>query len=194
MRSLRPGERSRAVRDLQRGLERLGFEIVSREMDGSYGPSTEAAVRAFQQKRGLDVDGIAGDNTIRELNEASRVLGGRRLHLKNPPIRGDDVRELQSQLNSLGFSAGKHDGIFGAQTAEALRDFQQNLAIGEDGIVGPETVRALDRLRLVLKPGLGGRVRERERRRSQLGGLPGKKIAVDPGHGGDDPGECEPIR
>jgi N-acetylmuramoyl-L-alanine amidase len=103
-------------------------------------------------------------------------------------MTGDDVRDLQERLNSLGFSAGKHDGIFGEQTVAAVQDFQQNLAITEDGIVGQETIEALDRLRLVLRHGLGPRVRERAQRRSAPPGLVGKRIAVDPGHGGDDTG------
>lgn len=191
MRAIHPGERSRAVEEVQAKLVALGFTIDDREL-GMFGPATAAAVRGFQQRRGLDVDGVVGDATWRELHESSWGLGGRRLYLREPPLRGDDVRELQSQLNSLGFSAGKHDGIFGVQTAEAVREFQQNLAIGEDGIVGPATIKALGRLGLVLRKGLGPRVRERERRRSLPPGISGKRIAIDPGHGGTDAGHMSP--
>ena len=50
------------VRVAQERLVELGFEQVGTP-DGIYGPATEAAVRAFQQRRGLDVDGIIGQQT-----------------------------------------------------------------------------------------------------------------------------------
>jgi N-acetylmuramoyl-L-alanine amidase len=185
--SLRRGDKSAGVEEVQRHLATLGFPVEGDD-PGLFGAATEAAVRAFQQNRGLDVDGVVGEYTSRELAESSWSVGDRLLFTTDPPMTGDDVRGLQEKLNALGFSAGKHDGIFGAQTAEAVREFQQNLAIEEDGIVGPETVRALERLRLVLRPGLGPRVRERETRRAVPPGLAGKRIAIDPGHGGEDPG------
>lgn len=57
---LRPGDRGDDVKALQLLLIAAGADIVA---DGSYGPATEAAVRAFQTARGLDVDGIAGPAT-----------------------------------------------------------------------------------------------------------------------------------
>lgn len=192
MRPLRRGQRAGAVADLQARLERLGFDVSPAERGGVFGPATEAAVRAFQQQRGLDVDGIAGEATWRELVESSWRLGDRFLSLQVPALRGDDVRDLQARLNALGFEAGKHDGIFGPQTAQAVGDLQRNLAIAEDGIVGRETIAALSRLSMVLRPGIGPRVRERERRRAMSPGMPGKRIAVDPGHGGVDSGAMGP--
>lgn len=191
MKTARRGEHSDDIDRLQAQLEGLGYVIHPSEK-GQFGTSTEAGVRAFQQQRGLDVDGVVGESTWRELDESSWSFGDRFLYLAEPPFSGDDVRDLQEKLNSLGFSAGKHDGIFGAQTADAIREFQRNLAIGEDGIVGPETVEAFERLRLALRQGLGPRVRERERRESQPRGLAGKRVAVDPGHGGEDPGNLGP--
>jgi N-acetylmuramoyl-L-alanine amidase len=177
------------VADLQTRLEKLGFVIDSLERGGTFGPSTEMAIKEFQQRSGLDVDGIVGDDTWKALVESSWTLGDRPLRLSQPFLRGDDVRELQARLNALGFTAGKHDGIFGLGTAAALRDFQRNLAVNEDGIVGHETLRALERLRMVIKPGLGPRITEREARRADPPGLAGKRIVLDPGHGGDDAGE-----
>jgi N-acetylmuramoyl-L-alanine amidase len=162
------------------------------EAGGLFGADTEAAVRAFQQQRGLVVDGIVGNATWKELVESSWTLGDRLLHLRQPPLTGDDVRELQAQLNALGFTAGKHDGIFGPSTADALRDFQRNLAIGEDGICGRETLSALESLKMVVRKGIGARTREREARESVPRGLISKRIVIDPGHGGDDPGATGP--
>jgi len=192
MRLIRRGEHSGAVQDLQARLEHLGLAIAPAERGGLFGPTTEQAVRAFQQSRGLHVDGIVGDATWRGMVETSWSLGDRILRQEEPYLRGDDVRDLQVRLNALGFDAGKHDGIFGWETAAALRDFQRNLGIDDDGIVGIETLQALRRLRLVTRVGLGPRVREREARQSGPPGLGGKRIAVDPGHGGGDAGERGP--
>lgn len=57
---LRPGDRGDDVKALQRMLIAAGATIAA---DGSYGPATEAAVRAYQAARGLDVDGVAGPAT-----------------------------------------------------------------------------------------------------------------------------------
>jgi N-acetylmuramoyl-L-alanine amidase len=180
------------VADLQTRLEKLGFVIDAQELGGTFGASTEVAIKEFQQRSGLDVDGIVGENTWKALVESSWTLGDRPLRLSQPFLRGDDVRELQAQLNALGFTAGKHDGIFGLGTAAALRDFQRNLAVDEDGIVGRETLQALERLRMVIKPGLGPRITEREARRADPPGLAGKRIVLDPGHGGEEPGGVTP--
>lgn len=192
MRLIRRGERSNAVQDLQARLERLGNDIAPQELGGDFGPSTEMAVRAFQQSRGLDVDGIVGNNTWRVLVESSWALGQRILHLQEPHLRGDDVRDLQSRLNALGFAAGKQDGIYGRETVTALRDFQRNLGLPDDGLVGLETLKAFKRLSLVTRTGLGPRTREREARRAGPRGVAGKRLALDPGHGGDDPGSRGP--
>ena len=57
---LRPGDRGDDVKALQRLLIAAGATVTA---DGSYGPATEAAVRAYQTARGLDVDGVAGPAT-----------------------------------------------------------------------------------------------------------------------------------
>ncbi|WP_422444067.1 spore cortex-lytic enzyme [Thermoanaerobacterium sp. DL9XJH110] len=57
--------------------------------------------------------------------------------------RGRDVAQLQQKLNTLGFWAGKVDGIFGPKTKAAVKRFQRARGIRVDGIVGPQTFRAL---------------------------------------------------
>jgi hypothetical protein len=67
-RALEPGDRSRAVADLQTALAALGF--YSAGIDGDYGDSTSAAVLAFQSAHGLAADGVAGPATMEALGEA----------------------------------------------------------------------------------------------------------------------------
>lgn len=57
---------------------------------------------------------------------------------------GEDVRELQEQLNALGFYCGTPDGIFGMKTKEAVMALQLANALNADGIVGNQTRAALE--------------------------------------------------
>jgi N-acetylmuramoyl-L-alanine amidase len=156
---LRPGDGGEAVRDLQQRLSRLG--LPSADELGRYGSGTEHAVKSFQERRGLRIDGICGPQTWSAIVESGFRLGDRLLYHRRPMLRGDDVAALQQRLNGLGFDAGRGDGILGEQTAAALRDFQRNAGIAVDGIAGPATLAALDRLGA---PGSGSvaAVRERE--------------------------------
>nr|WP_120191318.1 peptidoglycan-binding protein [Sinobaca qinghaiensis] len=54
-------------------------------------------------------------------------------------MRHSDVSELQRWLSSKGFQAGAADGIFGAQTGNALKSYQRSAGLGADGIAGPQT-------------------------------------------------------
>lgn len=58
-------------------------------------------------------------------------------------LSGPDVRELQEQLNALGFSCGTPDGIFGSKTKLAVMAFQTAYNLKADGIVGEQTHAAL---------------------------------------------------
>ena len=73
--ALRHGDRSQAVRDLQKKLNVHGASLVA---DGDYGDATEDAVRAYQVKVGLVADGVAGTKTL-----ASLIGGDCRQLLKN---------------------------------------------------------------------------------------------------------------
>ena len=53
--------------------------------------------------------------------------------------RGQDVAVAQTTLNSLGYNAGRVDGIFGAGTEAAVKQFQQAHKLMADGIIGPKS-------------------------------------------------------
>jgi peptidoglycan hydrolase-like protein with peptidoglycan-binding domain len=78
MTTLRHGDRSQAVRTLQKNLNRHGAKL---EADGAFGDATEAAVRAYQLKVGLVVDGVAGNKT-----QTSLAGGDCRRMLKNTDL------------------------------------------------------------------------------------------------------------
>jgi N-acetylmuramoyl-L-alanine amidase len=182
---IKQGERSNQVRDIQARLRALGYDIEDKS--GDFGPSTLRAVRAFQQARGVLIDGIVGPDTWNELVEASWRLGDRILYIRYPLMRGDDVSALQARLNALGFDAGREDGIFGPDTDHAVRAFQREYGIAEDGMFGPASLAALIGLRID-RPGTAAFLRE-ELRIAEHPGLHNALVMIDPGHGGDDPGE-----
>lgn len=188
MRPIQRGDRGEQVRDIQRRLLAAGLRVEPDELEGTFGVSTEEAVRAFQARRGLPTDGIVGADTWGQLVEAGYRVGDRTLYLRSPAFRGDDVRELQRMLNALGFDAGKEDGIFGAMTARAVMEFQRNVGEPADGIVGLDTVRSLERMRPTIGAPSRAVVREAEAARTMGAALAGSVIAIDPGHGRSDPG------
>ncbi|MBT8212503.1 MAG: peptidoglycan-binding protein [Acidimicrobiia bacterium] len=65
---LRNGSSGEEVMALQKSLAAMGLNPGP--ADGIFGPKTEAAVKAFQEKAGLAADGIAGPNTMAAFAEA----------------------------------------------------------------------------------------------------------------------------
>ena len=178
MRLYRVGDQGPAVRDIQDRLAALGFGAPHDER-AAFGESTKSAVRAFQKARGLDPDGIVGPDTWRSLYEAGYRLGDRLIFMRRPMIRGEDIAELQSRLNSLGFDSGKVDGIFGPQTEEAVIDFQENRQLAADGRVGPEVVTEIHLVtRGEMKEGRQA-IREREWLRRLPPTIAGARIFLD---------------
>ena len=170
------GATGEAVRDLQRRLAALGHD-TSVDEPGEFGPATEASVCAFQEQRRLDVDGVCGPQTWAALVESGFTLGDRTLYFRQPMLRGDDVTELQRQLNALGFDAGREDGILGEQTALAVAEFQRNVGLAPDGFCGWTTVAALRRVG-TLAAGSVASVREREMLRRGPHGLGGRRVFI----------------
>lgn len=56
---------------------------------------------------------------------------------------GPEVSEIQAKLNEFGYDAGAVDGSFGSQTDAAVRSFQRDRGIEDDGVVGTQTYHLL---------------------------------------------------
>lgn len=149
MRAVRPGDRGPAVEDIQRRLLALGYSLGPTGVDGVFLGETTEAVREFQREYELDEDGVIGESTWSTLVDAGFSLGDRMLYLRLPYFHGNDVLTLQCALNALGFACGDADGIFGTYCERAVREFQRNVGLVADGIVGSDTAHSLLNLRHV---------------------------------------------
>ena len=128
--TIRLGSRGNGVKFLQCYLNLYGDALT---VDGVFGSGTQAAVIKFQQNNGLVADGIVGRNTWRTL------LMQDSLPLLRQGSRGVYVRYLQQKLLSKLYPVGTVDGIFGNNTTQAVKEFQQENGLAADGIVGPLT-------------------------------------------------------
>ena len=128
------------VRVIQTALVKAGIEVT---VDGVYGPGTEAAVKQYQTKANLTVDGIVGPTTRQRLE--SLLIEQRTLRLTQPYMQGEDVSWVQEALVKAGFEVTP-DGVYGPTTAAAVKQFQANLGIVADGVVGAVTRQALEKV------------------------------------------------
>lgn len=192
MRVLRRGDAGPAVAEVRATLSGLGLlpaDPSASPEAAVYDEAVAHAVSTFQQQRGLIADGHVGPATYRALKDATYRLGARPLaYLVSSPVSGDDVMTLQERLLELGYDAGRANGVFGGQTEAALRNFQRDYGLTVDGICGAETVRALRQLSPRARGGSPVLLREQERVRKAGPRLRGKRIVIDPGHGGPDTG------
>ena len=94
MRAIRRGETGPAVSEVRSIL--VGLELLAVSASDVFDDDTETAVRAFQQSRGIGIDGIVGAETWQSLDGARWKLGARTLfHSVPSALVGEDVRALQ---------------------------------------------------------------------------------------------------
>ncbi len=148
MQLLRRGADDAAVVEVRQILAGLGLLANAEpERESVFDEDTELAVRHFQQRRGISVDGIVGPETYAALHASRWRLGDRVLSFQAAHLLvGDDVGEMQSQLLEMGYDLRRADGAFGPVTDRALRAFQGDYGLNPDGICGPATLRAMRQL------------------------------------------------
>ena len=141
--SLRKGATGSAVKDLQTKLKKLGF--YNAYVDGSYGDTTVAAVKAFQKKYNLTADGVAGSETLKKLDTAYKNADSDK---DDGSLRkgatGTAVKTLQTNLKKLGFYTAYVDGSFGATTESAVKAFQKKYGLTADGVAGSATLKKIE--------------------------------------------------
>jgi peptidoglycan hydrolase-like protein with peptidoglycan-binding domain len=135
---LAQGARGDAVRQVQQALINQGIPVAG-GVDGIFGAGTAAALRQFQTAKGLAATGVVDDATALALGLASSPVLG-----LTQGVRGSSVTQLQERLISAGIPVrGGADGIFGAATADAVKQFQAARGLPATGVVDAATAAAL---------------------------------------------------
>lgn len=103
---LKRGDKGEAVKTMQRQLLEVGLKL---EIDGSYGPATENAIRAFQTANNLKVDGYYGPATfakLKELVKSKNEPKGGKLYKVQVGAFGEkeNADRLAKELNGKGYS------------------------------------------------------------------------------------------
>lgn len=134
------GSEGATVREIQTKLKQWGY--YNGTVDGKYGYQTWLAVRKFQEKNGIKVDGIAGPATLSKIgiNTGTTTTSNK---VYSWGARGETVREIQRRLKNWGYYDGSVDGIYGYGTWAAVRKFQQKNGLKVDGVAGTSTLQAL---------------------------------------------------
>lgn len=131
------GEKSPVVLAAQERLKALGY--MTSAPDGNYGLDTTAAVKQFQSRNDLVVDGYLGPSTRVALNSPDAVPNGISLG-----DQSESVTKIQQLLNQYGYlSSANVTGYFGEVTEKAVKNFQKNNGLVSDGSVGVQTMAKL---------------------------------------------------
>ena len=168
--SLKNGSTGAEVKKMQQRLKALGY--LKGSADGDFGDATEAAVKAFQARNGLTVDGKAGTATLNKLYSSTALKATTApTNTPKPTAKptatptprptatpkadsldyylrqgssGTKVRTLQNRLIELGWLEGTADGKYGNATEYAVKAFQARYSsLWKDGIAGPDTLKIL---------------------------------------------------
>jgi SpoIID/LytB domain protein len=157
------GMKGEDVKLLQQKLKALGYNI--QDPDGVFGPATLSAVKDFQKKNNLTIDGIVGkatatiiDNKISSINKISSEKVATLPSRGQAPLnqsyfvaqglkkgmKGTEVKKLQEVLIRLSFLKGKADGAFGTLTESAVKAFQKANKLKVSGIVDAQTAALIN--------------------------------------------------
>ena len=131
------GENNDVVLSAQKQLKGLGY--LTTVPDGNYGTDTVMAVKQFQARNDLVVDGYLGPSTRIALEGGEARPNGLVLG-----EQGESVKRVQELLNKYGYlSSSNATGYFGEITEQAGKTFQSDNGLTPDGSVGVQTLSYL---------------------------------------------------
>lgn len=154
--TLKYGDSGSRVTELQTKLVALGYNTNG--VDGRFGAGTQKAVIAFQKANGLKADGLAGTQTLTLLDQkagsggsssgsssdsSSGSSSGSLTRTLRSGATGSDVKQVQTQLQALGYYSGKLDGVYGSGSMAAVLAFQKANGLYADGLAGTQTFAKL---------------------------------------------------
>ncbi|MFZ5975147.1 MAG: peptidoglycan-binding protein [Bacillota bacterium] len=130
---LKEGMTSPQVASLQQRLMELEY-FENDEVTDYFGPVTEYSVELFQRAHDLQVDGIAGGETLRLLYSKDA-----KVYTIYPGNIGLDVTNMQERLKELGYYTGKATGKYDTATEKAVRAFQKLNGLVVDAKMGTDS-------------------------------------------------------
>ncbi|HYE12773.1 MAG TPA: peptidoglycan-binding protein, partial [Patescibacteria group bacterium] len=131
--TLQNGSKGMEVKKLQQQLKSLGY--FKGEITGYFGSVTEVAVKSFQKKSGISVDGIVGSSTYKKVFEQSKLIAMQ--------TEREKIIKIQQNLIKLGLYNGKADGINGSGTTAAIKQFQAANQLEASGSLDAATEKAI---------------------------------------------------
>ncbi len=117
----------------------LPFDAV----DDQFGLDTETALRSFQKKKGLVVDGIAGPGTLSQM-ASSALFPAVGIDAYKESMTSETVGILQDILRTLGYFDHETTTYYGTITRTAVERFQHDQGLIADGVIGQETLYTLE--------------------------------------------------
>ena len=127
------GDEGTDIKEMQKRLYELDY-LKAGALTGYFGEETEAAVREFQKKNHIEVDGMVGTETKEALYSEDAIAFS--LYIGST---GDDVKLYQNTLYKLGYLTTDPDGVYGRDTVNAVKRFQERNDLIVDGHIGPTT-------------------------------------------------------
>lgn len=161
-RTLRKGDQGEDVKNVQTRLQELGY--YTGKISGNYTNATVEAVKAFQKKNNLSVDGVCGAITrtamfgvspvyavataVPLVTEAPAATSYPEITEENVIVIrsgtvGEIVLRLQTRLQELGYYTSRLDGVYLTDDIEAVRNFQSANGLKVDGKAGYQTQTVL---------------------------------------------------
>lgn len=125
------------VKSIQEKLVKAGYSVGSYGVDGSYKAGTTTAVKEFQKKHGLTVDGVAGPSTIAKLDAVIKGSAPKKTPVKKAPTTPVKKPAAKPTTKKI-----KVDGRFGMET---VKEIQRRLGVKADGRAGKDTWAALQK-------------------------------------------------
>lgn len=125
------------------GIETTAFQDRVKAAINENGGDADTLIQKYGTlEKAIRAGAVSSDLLKKSLGGVTNLNIDRLLHLKDT---GDDVKSVQEALSQLGYDLSKYgsDGLIGSETTAAIKAFQQAKGLSVDGIVGPNTVKAL---------------------------------------------------
>lgn len=134
--------RSATIRAIQETLNEKGF--TAGPVDGAMGPRTRSAIRDYQRKAGLPVDGVASKDVLDHMKFARPEVTAGTGSTAPKQAAGDPLtRDVQRELLRLGYYDGAIDGLYGPATRQAIERYQYDHNKSVTGNVGQPLLEEL---------------------------------------------------